>query len=260
MPTTRTPFDTALDEAARLLRRSDHAFALTGAGMSVASGIPDFRSPGGLWSRHDPMEVATAEALRLAPGRVWEFLLDALATLRRAAPNPAHVALAELERAGRIEAVVTQNIDGLHQAAGSRHVIEFHGGTGRYYCMGCGQEYDPALAFALTSRDIPWLCATCGGLVRPEIVFFGEGIPLDALTKSDQLALAADLIVVAGTSGEVAPANQLPRAVKARGGVVVEINLSESTISDLADVRLVAPVEEALPALADRVLSQPLTR
>jgi len=252
--------DKALRKAARLLRQSGHAFALTGAGLSVASGIPDFRSPGGLWSRHDPMEVATAEALRLAPRRVWEFLLDALATLRQAEPNPGHLALARLEKEGRLAGVVTQNIDGLHQAAGSRNVIEFHGGIGRYYCLGCGRDYDPAQAFRLTSRDIPWRCAACGGLIRPDIVFFGEGISLDALTKSDQLALAADLIVVVGTSGEVAPANGLPREVKARGGVVVEINLSESTISPLADVRIAAPAEEALPILADLVLSQPLTR
>lgn len=247
--------DEALRKAARLLRNARHAFALTGAGLSVASGIPDFRSPGGLWSRHDPMEVATADALRLAPRRVWEFLVDALATLRQAKPNPGHVALARLEREGRLEAVVTQNIDGLHQAAGSRHVIEFHGGIRRFYCMGCGREYAPAAAYRLTSRDIPWRCDACGQPVRPDIVFFGEGIPLDALTKSDHLALAADVIVVAGTSGEVAPANQLPRAVKVRGGVIVEINLSESTISELADVRIVAPVEEALPVLADLVLS-----
>lgn len=247
--------DQALVKAARLLRRSRHAFALTGAGLSVASGIPDFRSPGGLWSRHDPMEVATAEAWQRSPRRVWEFLLDALEALGRAEPNPGHLALARLERHGRLEAVVTQNIDGLHQTAGSRNVIEFHGGISRYYCMGCAREYDPALARRLTVRDIPWRCRECGEVVRPDIVFFGEGIPLDALDKSDQLALAADCIVVAGTSGEVAPANRLPRRVKARGGVVVEVNLSESSLSDLADVRLAAPAEEVLPILAELVLS-----
>lgn len=251
--------DQALRRAAGLLCRARRVFALTGAGLSVASGIPDFRSPGGLWERHDPMEVATLEALRRRPRRVWEFLRDTLATLDRAAPNAGHLALARLERAGRLEAVVTQNIDGLHQAAGSRAVIEFHGGVRRFYCMGCGREHDPAGARELSDRDLPWRCRECGGVVRPDIVFFGEGIPLDALTKSGQLALAADCILVAGTSGEVAPANLLPRDVKARGGVVVEINLSESTFSDLADARIAAPVEEALPALAELVLSQTVT-
>lgn len=247
--------DAAITEAARLLRRARRVVVLTGAGMSVASGIPDFRSPGGLWSRHDPMEVATAEALRRDPRRVWEFLLDALASLGRARPNPGHRALARLERAGRVSAVITQNIDGLHQAAGSREVIEYHGGVGRFYCMGCGREHDPETARRLGPGDIPWLCPDCGGVVRPDIVFYGEAIPLDALTKSGQLALAADCMLVAGTSGEVAPANLLPREVKNGGGMLVEINLTESTLSDLADVRVCAPVETALPALADLVLS-----
>jgi len=249
----------ALNQAARLLGQARQVMALTGAGMSVASGIPDFRSPGGLWERHDPMEVATVTALHRNPRRVWEFLIDALASLGQAKPNPGHFALARLEREGRLAAVVTQNIDGLHQAAGSREVVEYHGGVNRFYCMGCGREYDPALARGLTGRDIPWLCRDCGGVVRPDIVFFGEAIPLDALRKSGQLALAADCILVAGTSGEVAPANRFPQEIKARGGVVVEINLSESTFSDLADVRIAAPVEDALPALAELVLSQPIT-
>ncbi len=247
--------DASLAEAAALLRRARRIIALTGAGLSVASGIPDFRSPGGLWERHDPMEVATADALRRAPKRVWAFLLDVLAMTGQAKPNPAHQALARLERHGRLEAVITQNIDGLHQAAGSRNVIEFHGGTGRYFCMGCGREHDPAAAMRLTARDIPWRCRDCDGVVRPDIVFFGESVPLDALHKSVQLALAADCILVAGTSGEVAPANTLPREVKARGGMVVEINLAESLYQGLADARILAPAELALPALADLVLS-----
>jgi NAD-dependent deacetylase len=249
----------ALRQAARLLGQARQVMALTGAGMSVASGIPDFRSPGGLWERHDPMEVATVTALPRNPRRVWEFLIDALASLGQAKPNPGHFALARLEREGRLSAVVTQNIDGLHQAAGSREVVEYHGGVNRFYCMGCGREYDPALARGLTERDIPWLCRDCGGVVRPDIVFFGEAIPLDALRKSGQLALAADCMLGAGTSGEVAPANRFPQEIKARGGMVVEINLSESTFSDLADVRIAAPVEDALPALAELVLSQPVT-
>jgi NAD-dependent deacetylase len=248
--------DQALGRAARLLARAKCVVALTGAGMSVASGIPDFRSPGGLWERHDPLAVATAEALRRCPERVWAFLLETLALVDQARPNPGHLALARLERAGRLDAVITQNIDGLHQAAGSRNVIEYHGGVGRFYCLGCGREHDPQAARRLGPGDIPWRCRDCGGVVRPDIVFYGEGIPLDALTKSGQLALAADCILVAGTSGEVAPANRLPLEVKAGGGMVVEINLTESTISDLADVRVTAPVETALPILADLVLSQ----
>lgn len=245
----------ALAKAAHLVRRSRTVIALTGAGVSVASGIPDFRSPGGLWERHDPREVATVEALTRRPGRVWAFMLDVIAVLGPARPNPAHEALARLEAAGRLAGLITQNIDGLHQAAGSRNVVEFHGGVRRYYCMGCGREHDPAAALRLGEADIPWRCEDCGGVVRPDIVFFGESIPLDALDKSGQLALAADCILVAGTSGEVAPANVLPRGIKARGGVVVEINPTESAFAGLADAVIRAPAELALPSLADLVLS-----
>lgn len=245
----------AMQKAAQLIARSRCAIALTGAGLSVASGIPDFRSPGGLWDRYDPMAVASVQALEHAPRQAWEFLLDALSVIGPARPNPAHRALARLEAAGRLAGVVTQNIDGLHQAAGSRNVVEFHGGMGRYFCMGCGRDYPPETARTLTAADIPWRCEDCGGVIRPDIVFFGEAIPLDALTKSGQLALAADLIIVAGTSGEVAPANLLPREIKARGGAVVEINLVESAYKGLSDVSIAAPAEVALPALADLALS-----
>lgn len=257
--TTREAMAILLDDnikkAAGFVRRAHKVIALTGAGLSVASGIPDFRSPGGLWERHDPRAVATAEALLHHPERVWAFLLDVLSVLGPARPNPGHEALARLEAAGRLSGVVTQNIDGLHQAAGSRNVLEFHGGVSRYYCMGCGREHDPSVAGRLGAGDIPWRCQACGGVVRPDVVFFGEPIPLDALDKSGQLALAADCIVVVGTSGEVAPANLLPQEVKARGGVVVEINLMESVFAEFADVSVRAPAEIALPALADLALS-----
>jgi len=244
----------AVEKAADLWRRSRFAIALTGAGASVASGIPDFRSPTGLWSRYDPMEVATVEALRRRPRKVWEFLLEAARLIGSARPNPAHAALARLEENGLLRAVITQNIDNLHQAAGSQNVIEFHGSLRRYFCMGCGKAFDPDAALSLGREDLPWLCGDCGGLARPDIVFFGEAIPLDALEKSGQLALTADLILVAGTSGEVFPANALPGRVKARGGTVIEVNLGESAFSDMADARIDAPVEEALPLLAEMLL------
>lgn len=244
----------ALDKAAALWRQAGSAVALTGAGISVAAGIPDFRSPGGLWSRFDPMRVATAEAIDRSPREVWAFLLAARDVVAAARPTPAHESLARLEAAGRLDAVITQNIDNLHQAAGSRQVIEFHGGMGRYRCNACGAGHDAARAGALGEADIPWRCEGCGGVVRPDIVFFGESIPLDALRKSGQVALAADFILVAGTSGEVAPANGLPWQVQDRGGVVVEINPGESAYRAMADVRIEAPAEVALPLLEKRVL------
>lgn len=243
------------DEAARLWRQARFPIAVTGAGISVPSGIPDFRSPGGLWEKHDPQTVATAFALRQDPRKVWEFLLDMARLCGRAQPNPAHAALAELEAAGRLKGVITQNVDGLHQAAGSAHVVEFHGSARRYYCSGCRVEYDAAHVDALTPTDLPWRCGDCSGVIRPDIVFFGEHIPAPALTESLNLARRADFCLVAGTSGNVAPANALAPQVKQGGGAVVEINLGETDYADLADVRIDAPLEAVLPRLAALVTS-----
>jgi NAD-dependent deacetylase len=218
----------------------------------VASGIPDFRSPGGLWSRFDPDRTASAWALRRNPAGVWEFLREALRVVAGARPNPAHHALAGLERLGLVETVVTQNIDGLHGRAGSARVIEFHGGLSRFFCMGCGAERSLAEALALGPDELPWLCG-CGGLIRPDVVFFGEDIPAEALRDSREAASRAGLAVIVGTSGEVAPANLLPRLVKQRGGLVVEVNLGETLFGSLADLRLDGPAELVLPEILKRL-------
>lgn len=246
-----------IEQLARLWPSSGKVIVLTGAGVSVASGIPDFRSPGGLWSKYDPMEVATVDALEHSPMAVWRFLLDAVDVMAKAKPNPAHLALARMEQAGLVQAIITQNIDGLHQAAGSENVVEFHGSMARYNCQSCGLVQDPAQALSLTQATIPWRCAACGGVVRPGIVFFGEAIPLDALEKSGQLADAAELMLVVGTSCEVAPASALPQMVKHHGGKVGEINLQPSRLASLFDFRLQAKAEVALTLLADTLMNEP---
>ena len=243
----------AIEQIARLWPASGKAIVLTGAGISVASGIPDFRSPGGLWSKYDPMQVATVDALHNNPMAVWKFLMDAVQLMSRAEPNPAHTALAELERAGLLEAVVTQNIDGLHQRAGSMNVVEFHGTMTKYHCNDCGLPHDAEAAKAVTLATAPWRCK-CGGVVRPDIVFFGEAIPLDALQKSGQLASGAELTLIVGTSCEVTPASSLPGLTKQYGGKVVEINLEQSRMAHLCDVSVQAKAEEALPVLKRIVL------
>jgi NAD-dependent deacetylase len=239
-----------LERAAEIFSRSKLAIALTGAGISVPSGIPDFRSPGGLWSRFDPWEVASAEALRRNPEGVWRFLLDAARLMASAEPNPAHAALAELENAGLLHAVITQNIDGLHQRGGSREVIEFHGSMDRYFCHGCGREADGSRVESLGEGDIPWRCDSCEGLIRPDVVFFGESIPPRALMESFRLADEADAVLVVGTAGEVAPANVIPQRIKARGGSVVDATLGATHFGPLCDVKLDAPAEQSLPLLA----------
>uniref|UniRef100_A0A7C4AHL5 protein acetyllysine N-acetyltransferase n=1 Tax=Fundidesulfovibrio putealis TaxID=270496 RepID=A0A7C4AHL5_9BACT len=242
-----------VESIARLWPRSGNVLALTGAGISVASGIPDFRSPGGLWSRYDPMQVATTEALERNPAQVWDFLMDAVRVMDRAQPNPAHLALARLERAGMLSAIVTQNIDGLHQRAGSENVVEFHGSMASYRCNACAEPQDAAKAAGITPQTAPWRCA-CGGVVRPDIVFFGEAIPLDALNKSGQLAIGAQLVLIVGTSCEVAPANVLPGLANQHGGKVAEINMEPSRMAHLCDARVQARAEDALPRLADLLL------
>ena len=242
-----------LERIARIWPASGKVLVLTGAGISVASGIPDFRSPGGLWSKYDPMKVATTEALEDDPTAVWTFLMDAVRVMSSARPNPAHAALAELERAGLVEAVVTQNIDGLHQQAGSRNVLEFHGTMASYRCYSCGEPHDAKGAESITPADSPWRCR-CGGVVRPDIVFFGEAIPLDALNKSGQLACGAELTLIVGTSCEVAPANALPGLTKQCGGKVAEINAMPSRMRHLCEASVTAKAELALPVLAEMLM------
>ena len=242
--------ETLAAAAAELWRKARCVLVLTGAGISVPSGIPDFRSPGGLWERHRPEEVATLQALRANPARVWHFLLEADKLLGDAQPNPAHLALAELEQAGKVQGIVTQNIDGLHQRAGSHNVIEFHGSARRYYCMGCHRDYAPELVRNLDATNIPWRCDHCNQVIRPDIVFFNERIPQEALDKAFDLAQRADLAMIVGTSGEVAPANSLPSRVKYQGGRVLEINLGQTAYAALADLRLELSAERILPRIS----------
>lgn len=238
------------DQAASVLRGARRAVAFTGAGISVPSGVPDFRSPGGLWSKFDPMDVASVQALNMNPRGVWEFLLDAAVMFHKAEPNPAHKALADMERDGLLAGVVTQNIDGLHQRAGSQRVVEFHGGCESWYCRRCRAPWDASRAHELGKDDLPVTCR-CGGLIRPSVVFFGEDIPQMAVRGSDELLHGADVILIVGTSGEVAPANSLPWRVKQAGGTVIEVNLGQTAFGGVTDIRFDAPAEEVLPLLYD---------
>ncbi|MDZ7760562.1 MAG: NAD-dependent deacylase [Desulfovermiculus sp.] len=245
---------TLLKKAASLLKESKTTAAFTGAGISVASGIPDFRSPGGLWSKYDPFEVASAHALENNPHRVWEFMLETVDLLGRSQPNPAHLALAELEKNNRLTGVITQNIDNLHQRAGSSLVIEYHGNFQRFYCHSCGVDRPEEEVLAQSSQSIPVWCPVCGGLIRPDVVFFGEAIPARAHQESMDLIKSTDVLIITGTSGEVAPANVLPRQVKLSGGKIIEINLGRTYYADITDVRFDAPAEQVLPELAAAVL------
>lgn len=239
--------------AADLAATTTGAVVLTGAGVSAASGVPAFRDPGGLWERYDPREYATIEALRHHPRRVWRFLRELDDLLEAAEPNPAHRALADLEDQEAVRAVITQNVDGLHQAAGSERVIELHGSRLTVSCLECGARETREQALGRTGDDpVPW-CPRCGGLVKPDVTLFGEPLPRRALERARQEVATADLLMVAGTSAEVEPAADLPRQAAAAGTTVWEVNPQPA----LPRARAVAvPAESALPAVSARLESR----
>ena len=231
-------------QLAELLRPGRQVVALTGAGISVESGIPDFRSPGGLWSRFDPLEYAHIAAFRRSPAKVWVLLKELDATLSRARPNAAHLALAELEARGLLAGVITQNVDNLHQAAGSVNVIEYHGNAHRFVCLDCAR---PFLREDLDFARVPLYCG-CGGLIKPDVVFFGEPIPAAAQAAAVQLASTCDLLLIIGTSGEVAPANFLPFIARDHGALIVENNLEPTHLTHtVTDHFLPGPAGEMWP-------------
>ena len=240
-----------LRRAARLIASRRQVVVLTGAGISVESGIPDFRSEEGLWTRYDPYEYATIEAFERDPAKVWRMLREMEEVVGVARPNPAHHAVALLEQAGIVEGVITQNIDGLHQAAGSRRVVEFHGSHRSLTCLACGVRYSREDARA---RGMPPPC-DCGTLLKPDVVFFGEQIPGEALEESHRLAGRCRVMLVVGTSAEVAPASHMPWLAKRNGAAVVEVNISPSAIThSLTDIFLEGPAGAVLEDLAAAVI------
>ncbi len=240
-----------IEHAARDIVAADTAMALTGAGVSTESGIPDFRSKNGLWSRYDIHEYGTVDAFHRNPGKVWCMLREMLSLLD-AEPNPAHRALARLEELGYLDAVVTQNVDNLHQEAGSQTVIEFHGNFTRVVCQRCGKQ---RAAEQVSLDELPPRC-TCGGVLKPDGVFFGGQIPPEAYRRTMALAQRCDLLLVVGTSATVSPANQLPYLVKAGDGTVIEVNTEATEITGgLSDYLIRGKAGEVLPCLVDAVMS-----
>jgi NAD-dependent deacetylase len=243
----------AASRLAELLRSADRAIALTGAGISVPSGIPDFRSPGtGLWANVDPMAVAHIDVFRREPERFWQFYGQRFAALRGKRPNGAHRALAELERRGVIEAVVTQNIDGLHRLAGTRDVIEVHGTIGTSSCLRCGARYELAevrARLAAAADGVPR--CDCGTPVKPDVVLFGELLPEAALARASELAARADVLVCVGSSLEVYPVAELPRITLAAGGALALVTIGPTPYDADAVVKLGGDVVEELEAVLE---------
>jgi NAD-dependent deacetylase len=242
----------SIELLADLVRERGPAVVLTGAGISTESGIPDFRSPTGVWARYDPQEYATIDAFRADPVKVWSFYALRYGALTEAQPNAGHLALAELERNGHVGAVITQNIDCLHERAGSRDVVEVHGSIRTCSCPACGQRYlrDEVLAFLEGGGDAP-RCEDDGTVLKPDVVFFGELLPEAAIERAYELARGADLMLVVGSQLEVWPVSQLPVETRASGGQVAIVNKGPTTFDDRAAVKVDGSAGETLEALAE---------
>ena len=239
-----------VERLAELLGRSRRAVALTGAGVSVPSGIPDFRTPEtGLWAKVDPMEVAHIDVFERDPERFWSYYRPRFSTLGDKEPNRAHEVLAELERRGLIEGVITQNIDRLHRAAGSENVIEVHGSIETSSCAACGASFGlDAIDDLFDARGVA-LCAGCGGPVKPDVVLFGEMLPAGAIAAATELAEAADLMLCVGSSLVVHPVAGLPQLTLDNGGRLAVVSKGETPYDDAAELKLDGEVDEELVAL-----------
>jgi NAD-dependent deacetylase len=238
---------------AQLVRERQPCVVLTGAGVSTESGIPDFRSPQGLWAQFDPLEYGSIEAFRSDPARVWRFYAPRFAALTAAEPNAAHHALARLEHAGLVRAVITQNIDLLHERAGTRELIEVHGSIRTSTCPGCGARYPlPRVLELLESEDAP-ACPECRSILKPDVVFFGEILPEEAIDRAFALAGEAALLLVVGSALEVYPVAGLPLETLGAGGTVAIVNRGPTALDGRATLKVDGSAGEVLAAVAEEL-------
>jgi NAD-dependent deacetylase len=254
-----TPFSSQvqgnIEFIAELFRQSKHAVVLTGAGISTSSGIPDFRSAGtGLWSRDEPLEAASLSSFRTAPEKFFSWFRPLAGQIFNAEPNPAHRALAELEKAGCVQSIITQNIDMLHQKAGSQNVIEMHGTMKTLTCTQCYCRVDaaPYIKSFVEENQIP-RCPKCGEILKPDVILFGEQLPQAAWFKAQQEARQCDLMLVAGSSLEVLPVAGLPMQALDRGAHLVIINNTPTYLNVRADAAILEDVATIIPAITESV-------
>ncbi|MBN2681789.1 MAG: NAD-dependent deacylase [Bacteroidales bacterium] len=236
-----------INKAAQIIKNSKHTTVFTGAGISVESGIPPFRGEGGLWEKYDP-KLLDLRYFYAYPQESWTVIKEVFYDFfGKAKPNPAHFAIAEMEKTGIVKAVITQNIDNLHQEAGSKNVFEYHGNSKTLVCMECDEKYSVNENLL---KKLPPQCKKCGGLLKPDFIFFGEGIPEHAAKMSALEAETADVFIVIGTTGEVMPACMLPYRAKENGATIIEINPSKSSFTEsITDIYLPGKAGEILPLL-----------
>jgi NAD-dependent deacetylase len=240
-----------IHKAARDLAQSKNVVALTGAGISVESGIPPFRGKGGLWEKFDPMEYAHIDAFIKDPAKVWNVLIKGMKEIiDTARPNDAHNGLARLEKWGILKTIITQNVDGLHQMAGNADVIEFHGNFAWQRCMDCNRRLETS---QIDITRIP-PCCECGGIYRPECVFFGEMIPPQHLYRSRKVASECDIMLVIGTSALIQPAAFMPSIAKRSGAKIIEINTEKTPLTrGTSDYMLMGKAGEIMKLLISEI-------
>lgn len=239
-----------IERARELVKNASKVTALTGAGISVDSGIPDFRSEGGLWERFDSQEYATYESLLKNPEKFWTMGQEIAQVLLKAEPNEAHLRLAELERQGKLLAVITQNIDNLHQVAGSTRVVELRGNYLHAHCMDCGTEYiGDEIHRRVAAGEIPPRCDKCEGVLKSEAVLFGEPMPENPMAEAVKLCKETDLMLVIGTSLTIYPAAFLPQLAKNSGAKIILVNLEGTNRTEVADIVLRGRAAEIVPKL-----------
>ncbi|NHJ13134.1 MAG: NAD-dependent deacylase [Candidatus Thorarchaeota archaeon] len=244
--------DSEIEAAKLLISKSSRIAVLTGAGISVDSGIPDFRSEGGLWERYDPHEYATFESFQRDPSKFWEMGQELAEVLLKAEPNKAHIALAELEKRGKLLGVITQNIDNLHQRAGNTNVVELHGSYLKAYCLECKFEYvGEAIHQRVANGEIPPRCKKCNGILKSEAVLFGEPMPEQAMQAAIDMCKNADLMLVIGTSLTIYPAAFLPQLAKNSGAKVVLVNLEGTDRDGVADIVLRGRATDIVPRIVN---------
>jgi len=238
--------------ASQLIREAGYLTAFTGAGISVESGIPPFRGPGGLWGKYDPRTLELGYFLA-NPAQAWPVIREIFYdNFGRAKPNKAHEVLAALEAAGRLKCLITQNIDNLHYLAGSRNIVEFHGNSRLLACLSCGKRVE---AQARLLEALPPRCA-CGGIYKPDFIFFGEGIPPDAHARSQDAAARSDVMLVVGSTGEVYPAALVPRRAREAGATIIEVNPDESEFTQsITDIRIPLKAGEAFRLIEKELAS-----
>jgi NAD-dependent protein deacetylase/lipoamidase len=241
-----------LKEAAKIIKNSKKCIALTGAGISVESGIPDFRSSNGLWKKFDPMIYAYIDTFYKSPEMVYEMIFDMVDIIGKATPNPGHKALADLEKLGILKGLITQNIDNLHQEAGNKNVIEYHGNASMFECLKCGKKYyykDLNILNKITPK-----CNKCDEILKPMVIFFGEAIPKSAMIDSQELAKNADTVLVIGTSAKVHPCAGIPIIAKNNGATIIEFNIEKTDLTyNITDIFIQGSAGKTLPKILKKI-------